>query len=205
MNPLPDGLIVIAKRDCPTCTLVEPLLHELAQEGTALTVCVQGDADYAAGVPGVVHDETLEMSYRLQAEFVPTLIRVEGGRETGRTHGWHRGDWQRLSGRPQLGATLPELRPGCASKTLDPGVAEELALRFGGAVLASRRIEIGDAEDPIEACFERGWSDGLPVVPPTPARVLRAVQAELLDQRRFHRGENLREHHFPNVHSGVVH
>jgi hypothetical protein len=176
MNPLPDGLIVIAKRDCPTCTLVEPLLHELAQGGPPLTVCVQGDDDYAAGVPGVVRDETLEMSYRLQAEFVPTLIRIEGGAETERTHGWHRGDWQRISGRPQLGAALPELRPGCASKTLEPGVAEELALRFGGAVLASRRVEIGDAEDPVEACFERGWTDGLPVVPPTPARVLRMLQ-----------------------------
>ena len=26
MSHLPDGLIVIAKRDCPTCVLVEPLL-----------------------------------------------------------------------------------------------------------------------------------------------------------------------------------
>jgi hypothetical protein len=28
-----------------------------------------------------------------------------------------------------------------------------------------------DALEAIEACYERGWSDGLPVVPPTPARV----------------------------------
>jgi hypothetical protein len=27
------------------------------------------------------------------------------------------------------------------------------------------------AQDPIEYCFERGWTDGLPVVPPTPERV----------------------------------
>ena len=30
-------------------------------------------------------------------------------------------------------------------------------------------------EDEVEAMFDRGWSDGLPVVPPTPARVLRML------------------------------
>lgn len=176
MTPLPDGLIVIAKRECPTCVLVEPLLHELAQGELPLTVYVQDSDDYAAGLPGTVHDETLEQSYRLKTEFVPTLIRVEGGREVARTFGWHRGDWQQISGRPDLGAALPELRPGCASKTLDPGIAEALLLRFGDPGLESRRVEIGAAEDPIEACFDRGWTDGLPVVPPTPERVLRMLQ-----------------------------
>ena len=32
-------------------------------------------------------------------------------------------------------------------------------------------------EDLIEACFARGWSDGLPVVPPTPERVQRMLGA----------------------------
>ena len=40
----------------------------------------------------------------------------------------------------------------------------------------SRTVEVGDGEDPIEACFDRGWSDGLPVVPPTELRVLRMLQ-----------------------------
>jgi hypothetical protein len=176
MSSLPDGLIVIAKRECPTCLLVEPLLHELAQGDLPLTVYVQDSDDYAAGLPGTVHDATLEQSYRLKAEFVPTLIRVEDGREVARTFGWHRGDWQQISGRPGLGAALPELRPGCASMTLDPGIAEALLLRFGDPGLASRRVEIGAAEDPVEACFDRGWTDGLPVVPPTPERVLRMLQ-----------------------------
>lgn len=176
MTALPDGLIVIAKRECPTCLLVEPLLHELAQGELPLTVYVQDSDDYAAGLPGTVHDRTLEQSYRLKTEFVPTLIRVEGGREVARTFGWHRGDWQQISGRAELGANLPELRPGCASKTLDPGIAEALLLRFGDPGLISRRVEIGAAEDPIEACFDRGWTDGLPVVPPTPERVLRMLQ-----------------------------
>ena len=172
---LPDGLIVVAKRECPTCTLVEPLLHELAQGGEPLTVFVQDDPAYAAGVPGAVLDDTLERSFRLGIEFVPTLIRVAGGREVARTHGWHRGDWREISGRPELGASLPELRPGCASKTLEPGIAEELQLRFGDTGLTARNVTLGEAEDPIEACYDRGWTDGLPVVPPTPARVLRML------------------------------
>lgn len=31
------------------------------------------------------------------------------------------------------------------------------------------------ADDPVEACFELGWSDGLPVIPPTPERVDRML------------------------------
>jgi hypothetical protein len=54
--PLPagpsDGLIVVAKRECPTCTLVEPLLAALAAGGEPLTVYVQDDPAYAAGLRG---------------------------------------------------------------------------------------------------------------------------------------------------------
>ena len=171
----PDGLIVVAKHECPTCTLVEPLLATLAQGAGPLTVLVQDDAAYAAGLPGQMLDDTLEQSFHLGIEFVPTLIRMQGGREVARTHGWHRGDWRSISGLGQLGEGLPALRPGCASKTLDPGMAEELLVRFGRTGLASRQIDLGDAEDPMEACFDRGWTDGLPVVPPTPQRVLRML------------------------------
>ena len=172
---LQDGLIVVAKRDCPTCALVEPLLHPLAQGPSPLAVYVQDDAAYASGVPGAVLDATLERSYRLGIEIVPTLIRMAGGREVARTYGWHRADWQQISGLPTLGDGLPEIRPGCGSKTLDPGMAEELAVRFGNTGLASRTVQIDADADAIEACFDRGWTDGLPVVPPTPARVLRML------------------------------
>lgn len=175
MHRLNDGLIVIAKRECPTCTLVEPLLRELAQGALPLTVYVQDDAGYAAGVPHVVHDDTLEHSYRLNVEVVPTIIRVENGVEAERTYGWHRDDWRRLAGHATLGEGLPLLRPGCGSKTLEPGIAEELAVRFGDVRFGSRTVEIAGSEDVMEACFERGWTDGLPVVPPTRERVLRML------------------------------
>ena len=44
------------------------------------------------------------------------------------------------------------------------------------ATLTSKRIEAGDAFEAMEAFFERGWTDGMPIVPPTPARV-----ADMLD------------------------
>ncbi len=171
-----NGLIVVAKRDCPTCTLVEPLLSELARGPLGLKVFSQDDPDYGQPVPGTEFDRTLEHSFRLNIEFVPTLIRFEQGQEVERTYGWHREDWQRISGIDTLGESLPPMRPGCGSKTLEPGIAEDLELRFGSGTLNARSVEVGLEEDPLEACFARGWSDGLPVVPPTPERVLRMLR-----------------------------
>jgi hypothetical protein len=34
--------------------------------------------------------------------------------------------------------------------------------------LVSEQIRVADAFEAIETYFDRGWSDGLPVVPPTP-------------------------------------
>lgn len=175
MTPLPDGLIVVAKRDCPTCQLVEPLLADIERQAGPLTVYSQDDPAFAAGVRGAQYDSTLEHSFRLQTDFVPTLIRVENGEEVERTYGWHREDWQRLTGIQGLGDDLPLMRPGCGSKTLEPGIAEKLELQFGDTHLHAREVET-DADDLIEACYERGWSDGLPVVPPTPERVLRMLR-----------------------------
>ncbi|MEZ5168814.1 MAG: hypothetical protein R2695_20895 [Acidimicrobiales bacterium] len=42
-------------------------------------------------------------------------------------------------------------------------------MRFSGSTLRSRRAEIARLEDEWEALHDRGWSDGLPVVPPTEA------------------------------------
>lgn len=35
----------------------------------------------------------------------------------------------------------------------------------------SEQVSIDETVDPIEACYQNGWTDGLPVVPPTPERV----------------------------------
>ena len=41
----------------------------------------------------------------------------------------------------------------------------------------STQLEIDETEDLVEVCYENGWTDGLPVVPPTPERVARMLSA----------------------------
>jgi hypothetical protein len=73
---------------------------------------------------------------------------------------------------------LPEIRPGCASATRDPEVAARLAARRARAEgrIRSRELRVGELEDPFEALHERGLTDGLPVVPPTPERVVAMLE-----------------------------
>jgi hypothetical protein len=51
-------------------------------------------------------------------------------------------------------------------------VAERLEAKHRGSELVSRRIEYGEGADPVEICYERGWTDGLPVTVPTDERVI---------------------------------
>lgn len=51
-------------------------------------------------------------------------------------------------------------------------MAERLEAKHTGGTLVSRKIEYSESSDPAEICYERGWSDGLPVTPPTDERVL---------------------------------
>jgi len=60
-------------------------------------------------------------------------------------------------------------------------MSEVLALRFGKQILQARSVELAEAEDIMEACYDRGWSDGLPVVPPTPLRVMRMLNGSERD------------------------
>ena len=170
-----DGLIVVAKRDCPTCVLVEDVFRQLGAGDLPLTVYSQDDPTFPADVQSVIDDRELENSFRLGIEIVPTLVRMQDGREIGRTFGWHRGDWETLSGHSDLGPGLPDHKPGCGSRSIEPGVEERLSVRFGDVSFGSRKIDVDVGMDEIEACFDRGWSDGLPVVPPTEVRVLRML------------------------------
>ncbi len=172
-TPLPEGIVVVVKADCPTCQLVAPVLGELRAAGLELTVFTQDDPAFPEGLDPV-DDTELDVSVSLDLDTVPTLIKVEGGVEVDRVMGWFRPQWEKLSGVESLGDGLPEFRPGCGSLTQDPAVIERLAARSTG--LRSRRLELARLEDEAEAFFERGWTDGLPVVPPTPARVLRMLE-----------------------------
>jgi hypothetical protein len=172
---LPEGLVAVVKRDCPTCGLVAPVLGQIAAGGQALTVYTQDDPGFPAAVAARVDDRELIVSWHHRIETVPTLLRIENGVEVARTCGWSRADWEQLAGVGPLGAGLPAHRPGCGSRSVEPAVADALRVRFEGGRLGSRRIELGAIEDEVETAYDRGWTDGLPVVPPTAARVLRML------------------------------
>ncbi|HTE54760.1 MAG TPA: thioredoxin family protein [Kofleriaceae bacterium] len=171
---LPEGLIAVVKRDCRTCQLVAPVLGELAAR-PGITVYTQDDPGFPATVAARVHDQDLAVSWHHHIETVPTLLRIDGGVEVARAVGWVRTEWEDVAGTGPLGDGLPEHRPGCGSLSVDPSLADALRVRFEGDRLRARRIEVAELEDEIETAYERGWSDGLPVVPPTAARVLRML------------------------------
>jgi hypothetical protein len=172
-TPLPEGIVAIVKADCPTCRLVAPVLAELRAAGAPVTVFTQDDPSFPEGLDPV-DDSDLDLSVALDLDTVPTLVKVEGGVEIDRVVGWSRPQWEKFTGVEPLGDGLPDFRPGCGALNCDPEVIERLAARSTG--LRSRRVELARLEDEHEALFERGWTDGLPVVPPTPARVLRMLE-----------------------------
>ena len=184
MSPTTRFLAVV-KDECETCHLVAPVLGEMADSRHALTVCWQDDGEFLGPALASlsVDDSDLEQSFRLRIETVPTLLRLEDDRETGRVVGWNLSEWRSLTGVPDLGDGLPAQRPGCGSRSVEPGMAEVLRARFGDAGIHSRAIEVGPETDPVEACYDRGWTDGLPVVPPTPERILRMLAGTRRDPR----------------------
>ena len=165
---LPDGFVVVVKRECETCVMVAPLLPQFAT-----TVYTQDDPAFP---DGAVHDADLAVSWHHEVETVPTVIKVVDGVEVDRTFGWVRSEWQRLTGITDLGEALPPFRPGCGSLSVDPDRVDALRAMFAGHTLKSRRLELADLDDEMELMFDRGFTDGLPVVPPTEARVLRMLQ-----------------------------
>jgi len=147
-----DGAYVVVNGECPTCALIRPLLGSLP-----VTVL---DEDV---------DDGLAASWRLGVDNVPTLLRVCDGDVTDRLVGWSRPAWCAFFGLSSLGDGLPDYRPGCGARAVDPAYVSRV-LPF-----ASRRVALADGEDEMEAMFARGWTDGLPVVPRTPERVARML------------------------------
>jgi hypothetical protein len=179
---LPDGLVAIVKRDCPTCALVAPVLADLrARFPGALTVYSQDDPTFPSATGGAIDDRALDVSFALDLDTVPTLLHLVDGTEVARVVGWSRAQWEECTGVEELGTDLPPHRPGCGSRTVDPAVAAARATTEGERHLHSRRVVLGSEEDDAEAMYERGWSDGLPLVPPTPERVVRMLTGTTRD------------------------
>jgi hypothetical protein len=181
-------IVALVKHDCPVCDQLLPVLDAALENGAAVRVLSQSSAEETAGqaarlglstVPAL--DEDLLLSVRFDPDAVPVLVLLDEDVELGRVEGIQRGRLAELA--EQAGVVLdldglPEFRPGCASVTRDPATAASLAARAArrDGRIRSRAIEVGGLEDPFEALFERGLTDGLPVVPPTPERVVAMLE-----------------------------
>ncbi|MFT7597295.1 MAG: hypothetical protein ACI8TP_000213 [Acidimicrobiales bacterium] len=172
---LAEGLNVIVKKDCPTCVTIEPVLADLVARGVTVTIYTQDEPAFPA-IDGVVDDTQLAVSWHHDVETVPTVISVADGIETDRIVGWERSQWEAFTGEDGLGPDIAGYAPGCGSMSVDPDRVDELAVRFGETTLRGRRVEFSASEDEVEAMYDRGWSDGLPIVAPTEERVARMLE-----------------------------
>ncbi|MFN0095745.1 MAG: TlpA family protein disulfide reductase, partial [Dehalococcoidia bacterium] len=188
-------LLVFVKEDCPTCVLSAPLIDAAGlafgrvMETWLITQDHEGPATFEArlnsGMP-VLDDSALKVSYRYDLDTVPAVILTDGvGTKLREFIGFGRDDWRDLftdlsqrTGKPTPEVdwdAYPVSRPGCGSKSVEPGIAERLAAEAEGSPIRARRIEVGESDDIFEFMFDQGLTDGLPVVPPTPERVLRML------------------------------
>jgi len=174
------ALLVFVSEHCPTSALalrrLGPLCPAWARAGLTTIAIFEDPLDvairtarrlgWAGQVAGQDPPYPASRAYRLST--VPTAVLVgRGGLLAGRVAGWDQRALAALLGEAgtQLDTELavpsaagPLTKPGCSSKAaLDPELAAAMSAP--------------DGTDDLEEMFERGWTDGLPVIPPTAERV----------------------------------
>jgi hypothetical protein len=174
------ALVVFVSEECPTSAMalrrLGPLCRAWAEAGLASVAVFEDPLEVAIrvarrlGWAGLVVSEAppYGTSRAYQLVSVPTAVLIgSDGLIAGRVTGW---DQPALAALLEVAGTLlgtrlevphpaePLRKPGCSSKSaIDPELAAAMS-RVAGT-------------DECEEMFERGWTDGLPVIPPTAERV----------------------------------
>jgi hypothetical protein len=196
-------LLCFVREECETCHLSMPVVEAVYRAyGDAINVWAIGQEDnqklrdhHQTTVP-ILDDTALKVSFGYNVQIVPTIILADvSGDEIMRWEAFHKGDWQDLIARLSKLTNLPPpaiawdkfpaLRPGCGSKSVEPGIFERLSAEAESSPLHSRPIEIAERDDPFEFMFDQGLTDGLPVIPPTPERVLRMLTGTRRDAQEI--------------------
>jgi thiol-disulfide isomerase/thioredoxin len=189
------SLVCFVKEDCPTCREVMPVLcamYESFAEHLDFFVIGQTKAGnqllHSEFRPpfNLLDDSALKVSYQTNIETVPTLLLTdpEGKTQTERV-GFVRDEWQATVNALLANGvgsacdldwpSLPEWRPSCGSLSVDPMHADRLRAKAENSPIRARRAAVGDLDDEFEFMFDQGFSDGLPIIPPTPERVIRML------------------------------
>jgi hypothetical protein len=174
------ALLLFVSEECPTSAMalrnLGPLCRDWEEAGLTSAAVFEDPLEVAIRVARrrgwtgrvVSQDPPYRTSRDYQLVSVPTAILVDqAGMMAGTVVGWDQPGLVALIGKAEalLHATLaipqatgPLRKPGCSSKAaIDPALAAAMARPAAG--------------DELEEMFERGWTDGLPVIPPTPERV----------------------------------
>jgi len=200
-----DALVCFIKEDCPTCKEVMPVLVAMHKAfAGAIDIQIIGqtldgnkalDKTFAPGF-SILDDSALKASFAADVETVPTLFKTDvSGAVTDTLIGFVRDEWQDLLQRMSTEYTraevdvdwlsLPQWRPGCGSLSVDPSNADRLRAEAENSPIRARKIVIGSQDDEFEFMFDQGFSDGLPVIPPTPERVLRMLEGTRRDAQEI--------------------
>ena len=186
------ALICFVKEDCPTCKEVMPVLDAFYRQFSphmpmhVIGQTQEGNAALAQAYQppfSLLDDSALQVSFAADIETVPTLLVLDSAGEIASTLvGFVKEEWQQLAadlaqesataGVKLDWASLPDWRPGCGSLSVDPANEPRLRAMADGSPIRARRIDIGSQDDDVEFMFDQGFSDGLPLVPPTPERVV---------------------------------
>ena len=171
----PPNWLLFVKEECETCQLIVPVVADVVAGGIGLQIFVQDDPSFLAEY-APTDDTSLKRSFEFDIETTPTLLRMVDDRETQRVEGWDKQAWRSALQIGDLASGLPDRQPGCGSRSREPGIYEQLVAKYGSTGFSSRKVELDEWDDDIEACFSHGWTDGLPVTPPTDARIVRMLQ-----------------------------
>ena len=188
-------LVCFVKEDCDTCNTAAPVLEALhrahGDEVDVLLIGQSGDDNatfakrHALSMP-LLDDRFCKAAFAWDIESVPSVFWVDkDGQVLSHFEGFVRADWEALAADMSARtaqpvaqvdwASLPAWRPGCGSKHLDPSVYDKLRAEACDSPIRARKIDVAADDDVAEFMFDQGFSDGLPLVPPTPERVMRML------------------------------
>ena len=197
-------LLVFFETDCPTCRLTLPYLNRLTQtlgKDSESVIGISQDGVEATRrllkqIPvqfPVFIDRELKVSEVFDPPAVPALFILDrSGQIVHSEIGFQKRGLNAIasvmtSAFGLAGITIaqaydgaPDSKPGCSSRHLQRRVhgnrLKAVDLHVRGGVRASQ-IQLDEDMDPYEYCVQEGFSDFLPVVPPTLERVEAMSQA----------------------------
>ena len=204
------GILFFFETDCPSCRLSVPYFKRLADwlgDSAAVVGISQDPVEPTREIVSrlgmdfsVVLDTDLSVSRLYDPLAVPTLFLVDAEGRIVRQHtGFEKAAFNEwavvlggLIGKEAVEIAdpfdgVPQNKPGCVSRhreeVTEGEAASALDLYAQDGPPASR-IEVSEGQDLFDICVQAGFSDPLPVVPPTMARVERMIEAAGLPPTR---------------------